>query len=115
MRRPKVGGADLSGSARAAVLRYERQTDLPRGSVLVALTVWERAPAVVEPPVTSCGIWECCGYHRPLAQTRDILEDLVRRAPSGAGSELRRRVREADARMVGPLGGFWWRDQLRWR
>jgi hypothetical protein len=85
-----------------------------RGSLLYALAVWERASAVVAPPVTSCDVWECCGYHRPLAETRDLIEDLVRRAPAGAGRELRRRVREADARMVGSLDGFWWRDPRYW-
>ena len=85
-----------------------------RGSLLVALGVWARAPGVVEPPVTDCGIWGCCGYHRPMADTRDIIEDLIRRTPSSAGRELRRHVRVADIRMVGALYGFWWRDQRYW-
>lgn len=114
-RRPKVRGADLSGSARAAVLQYEHRAGLVRGSVLIALQVWMRSPAVVEPSVTSCGIWDCCGYHRPVAETRDIIEELIRTAPSRAGNELRRRVRDADLRMIGPADGFWWRDQRYWR
>ncbi|KZM76734.1 hypothetical protein ACFVSK_01675 [Cellulosimicrobium cellulans] len=97
------------------MLQYERQADLPRGMLLVALQVWSVAPAVEEPPMTSCGIWECCGYHRPVAETRDIIEKLIRCTPSGAADELRARVRDADARMVGGVDGFWWREQRYWR
>lgn len=100
------------------MLRFEHQEGLTRGSLLVALEVWARAPGVVDPPVPDCGVWECCGYDRPLAQaiadTRDIIEDLIRRTPSGAGRELRRHVRDADFRMVGALDGFWWRDEWYW-
>lgn len=114
LRRPKVGGGSLSGSARAAVLQYEHRAGLMRGSLLVALSVWTRADAVVEPTVTSCGIWECCGFHRPLAETRDIIESLMRQSSSGAGRELRRLVRDSDVRMVGDLDGYWWRDPRYW-
>jgi hypothetical protein len=79
LRRAKVGAGNLSGAARSAVLQYEHRAGLMRGSLLVALSVWLRADAVVEPSVTSCGIWECCGFHRPLAGTRDIIESLIRR------------------------------------
>ncbi len=115
LRRPKVGGASLSGSARAAVLQYERKSGLIRGSLLIALDVWRTAAAVIEPPVTSCGIWECCGFHRPVAETRDIIDDLLRGAPASAARELRRHVREADIRIAGQTSGTWWRDPLRWQ
>ncbi len=110
-----IGGPLLSGSARAAVLRYERRSGLLRGSLLRALQVWSHSPAVTEPPVTSCGIWECCLFIRPVPETRDMIEDLIRRTSSRAGRELRKHVRDADIRMVGPVSGFWWRNQRFWR
>jgi hypothetical protein len=86
------------------------------GSLLAALKAWEQAPGVVGPRQGVCEFWGCChAYTLPLAETRDALEGLIRSTPSRAGRELRRRVREADHRMVGPLDGFWWRDQRYWR
>lgn len=85
-----------------------------RGTLLTALDAWMRANAVPAPPVDSCGIWECCGYYKTGAETRDALEGLLHDAPPRARRELRRLIRQADRRIVGDLEGPWWRDPLLW-
>lgn len=115
--RGPVGGARLSGPARAAVLRYERAAWVPRGRMLAVLALWCTADAVVEQPGGFCGEWECCGHGHPVAETRDRIEELLHRVPPRAARELRRLVRAADARLAPTdrLTAGWWHDEHVWR
>ncbi|MCL2091981.1 MAG: hypothetical protein FWH11_12430 [Micrococcales bacterium] len=88
---------------------------ISRGRLFRAIDAWCRATAVLEPSITRCGIWDCCGCNRPTAETRDILDDLLRQAPSRPARELRRLIRQADTRIAGDHDGPWWRSPLWWR
>ncbi|WP_163540798.1 hypothetical protein [Occultella kanbiaonis] len=66
--------------------------------------------------VAYCGIWECCGYDKATAETRDIIEELLHQSPPKAARELRSLVLDADRNLAGDaLVAGWWRVPLVWR
>lgn len=107
--RPR-GGAGLSGSARAAILRFYPSTS----TMLTALETWRLTEHVVEPTFPGCE-WECCQYCLPTPETRDRLEEMVAALPTRPAREVRRLLRATDERINGDADGPWWHNPLLWR